>query len=610
MRTTSMDIGKAFSLRSYSDTRLRDYNVTQSQSSFSKMPGLTQSWAVLDVAEKEPMVKALRRSSIKLGFAKPNFNSTSRIDFRPFTQAEQGASQGAMDPAAKADLRAVHYRLGEDGPSRVNYVWYESELDRCARSHWDPTRKVQAWQLPPESPMTRSKRVRGGAVSIGHFGRESSSAAAQPRSLFTTCRLSVELPNTKCNMSSEKWYGPEMSVQGERSADQRRRELGPDDIFNRMFVWSLPDMQWVAVVEQASSGLGKVVLLVGDFVHGVFRMYLGIVHFVAQGNAAFQQLAYSICLVCPFQESPRVEPRSRGRYTVSGLKEGAAALDQDLGNEVAADAVNVDSRVPGLYEFVDSANCSHLGPWHFQVPVLAGQLGFYGTLGDNVPGPLARFRLPRALALDELGQRLFVSDAANHAVRTVSLLEGNHISTVAGQLGVSGRSGDGGPALMATLLEPAGLALSQTHLFVSDQGNHAVRVVDLISGIITTVAGMPGSRGDAGDQGLATSARLDSPAGLAHGSNLLYIADSGNGRVRVLDTGSGMLTTVPGARSLRPQGLALDEVRQILYFSDVEDHAVYTVDLLNASAVAEVVVGIPGMPGDFGDTPYKRPALQ
>ncbi|CAE7661437.1 unnamed protein product [Symbiodinium sp. CCMP2456] len=141
--TTSMDIGKAFSLRSYSDTRLRDYNVTQSQSSFSKMPGLTESWAVLDVAEKEPMVKALRRSSIKLGFAKPNFNSTSRIDFRPFTQAEQGASQGAMDPAAKADLRAVHYRLGEDGPSRVNYVWYESELDRCAKSHWDPTRKVQ-----------------------------------------------------------------------------------------------------------------------------------------------------------------------------------------------------------------------------------------------------------------------------------------------------------------------------------------------------------------------------------------------------------------------------------------------------------------------------------
>jgi len=71
-----------------------------------------------------------------------------------------------------------------------------------------------------------------------------------------------------------------------------------------------------------------------------------------------------------------------------------------------------------------------------------------------------------------------------------------------------------------------------------------------------------------------------------------------------------MLSAVPGARSLRPQGLALDEVRQILFFSDVEDHVVYMVDLLNASAVAEVVVGIQGMPGDFGDTPYKRPALQ
>eukprot|EP00439_Symbiodinium_sp_Y106_P048338 s3243_g6.t1 len=224
-----------------------------------------------------------------------------------------------------------------------------------------------------------------------------------------------------------------------------------------------------------------------------------------------------------------------------------------------SEAVDVDS----LYEFVDSANCSHLGPWHFQVPVLAGQLGFYGTVGDNVPGPLARFRLPRALALDELGHRLFVSDAANHAVRIVSLLEGNHISTFAGQLGVAG------PAVTATLRGPAGLALGQSHLFVSDQGNHAVRAVDLTSGIITTVAGMPGSHGDAGDQGLATSARLDSPAGLAHGSNLLYIADSGNGRVRVLDTGSGMLSAVPGARSLRPQGLALDEAREEMPKGDI-----------------------------------------
>ena len=56
-----------------------------------------------------------------------------------------------------------------------------------------------------------------------------------------------------------------------------------------------------------------------------------------------------------------------------------------------------------LYELVDIVNCSQLGVWNHEMPVLAGQLGFYGSFGDGVPGPLSRFRLPRAVVLD--GQR-------------------------------------------------------------------------------------------------------------------------------------------------------------------------------------------------------------
>eukprot|EP00913_Durusdinium_trenchii_P021902 g20580.t1 len=82
--------------------------------------GLTDSWAALDSKERGPLVKALRGSSVKLGFFEPSFKSTSSA-FRKFTPAEQRAAQGAMNEKVKEDLRAVHYSLGEDGPKRVNY---------------------------------------------------------------------------------------------------------------------------------------------------------------------------------------------------------------------------------------------------------------------------------------------------------------------------------------------------------------------------------------------------------------------------------------------------------------------------------------------------------
>ena len=97
--------------------------------------------------------------------------------------------------------------------------------------------------------------------------------------------------------------------------------------------------------------------------------------------------------------------------------------------------------------------------------------------------------LPTTLSVQCPFWKVRSSSEATRAIQKI-FLAGNHISTVAGQLGVSGRSGDGGhvgilwargpcfwrgPALMATLLEPAGLALSQTHLFVSDQGPSNVK---------------------------------------------------------------------------------------------------------------------------------------
>lgn len=248
--------------------------------------------------------------------------------------------------------------------------------------------------------------------------------------------------------------------------------------------------------------------------------------------------------------------------------------------------------IESLYEFYDIPNCSQLGVWNHEAPVLAGSLGFYGTFGDGVPGPLSRFRLPRAVALDEMQQRLYISDAANHAVRLLSLSFDNNLTTLMGSLGVPGFAD--GFASEALLREPNGLALDQSRqeLYVADQGNHAIRVIDLSSGRITTVAGGP-------EDG---NSSLRYPAGLAlvESQRLLYI--SGNHQIQVLDLESGNLSLpAPEASFQSPAGLVYNEALNFLYVSDSGSHAVYSLNLTAESPMPMVVAGRPGHPGGPGD---------
>src|ERR1700675_3935657 len=111
-------------------------------------------------------------------------------------------------------------------------------------------------------------------------------------------------------------------------------------------------------------------------------------------------------------------------------------------------------------------------------------------------------------------------------------------------------SGDGGPATQASLTDPEGIALdSSGNLFIADLLNNRVRRVDATTHVITTVAGsgQPDQLGSfGGDGGPATSARLNEPTAVAVDANgNLFIADSGNHRVRKVDT-SGTITTVAG----------------------------------------------------------------
>ena len=116
------------------------------------------------------------------------------------------------------------------------------------------------------------------------------------------------------------------------------------------------------------------------------------------------------------------------------------------------------------------------------------------------------------------------------------------ITTVAGN-GTAGYSGDNGQATAAELHAPAGVAVdSAGDLFIADGGNNVIREVHVSTRVISTVAGN-GTAGYSGDNGPATAAELASPAGIALDSaGDLFIADTGNARVR--EVANGTLVTV------------------------------------------------------------------
>lgn len=179
------------------------------------------------------------------------------------------------------------------------------------------------------------------------------------------------------------------------------------------------------------------------------------------------------------------------------------------------------------------------------------------------------------LAIDDKGT-IYIADRAANTVRRLG--PDSSLSTYAGT-GEPGFSGDGGAASGALLRLPVGLALDAAgNLFIADQGNNRIRRVDRETGIITTIAGSDEIYGFAGDNGPAIRAKLSLPSGVTVGDGWIYIADTGNNRVRQVSPG-GVITTLAGtgdpgltgdggpalaARFFGPWGLGIDTAGALL----------------------------------------------
>jgi DNA-binding beta-propeller fold protein YncE len=141
---------------------------------------------------------------------------------------------------------------------------------------------------------------------------------------------------------------------------------------------------------------------------------------------------------------------------------------------------------------------------------------------------------------------IYVSD--KFGSRVLRLTAAGAVDVIAGT-GRSGFAGDRGPANVALLAGPTGLAASADgSLYIADTGNHRVRVIDA-DGRIRTVVGS-GLKGFSGDLGPALEASLSSPMALALRNGQLYVADSGNSRIRVIKS-DGTIETIVGAPTTR-----------------------------------------------------------
>ena len=161
------------------------------------------------------------------------------------------------------------------------------------------------------------------------------------------------------------------------------------------------------------------------------------------------------------------------------------------------------------------------------ITTVAGN-GTAGYSGDGGPGSSAELNNPHGLALDSAGN-LYIADILNYRVRKLS--PAGIITTVAGNGSLTVATGDGGPATSASVGGPEGVAVDGAGNIYISQENSRIRKVDP-AGIITTIAGV-GIGGFSGDGGPSTSAALLGTYGLSlDAAGNLYIADSGNNRIR------------------------------------------------------------------------------
>jgi len=183
--------------------------------------------------------------------------------------------------------------------------------------------------------------------------------------------------------------------------------------------------------------------------------------------------------------------------------------------------------------------------------VFAGTEDTAGGEKDPTERLNSHFNRPHGISFDRLTGDLYVADSENSVIRKIT--KNGSVEVVTGALGQSGDQN--GTLAQARFNKPRGIASDSRNrkLYVADTGNHTIRVIDLNTQTVSTIAGKSGDPGLS--DGPGAQARLRSPRGLiidAVGFNVI-VADNGNNRVRLVSPDGNVLTFgVVGGQSIKP----------------------------------------------------------
>ena len=347
----------------------------------------------------------------------------------------------------------------------------------------------------------------------------------------------------------------------------------------------------VLVLSALSSGCGEPVSILGD-IPGLMRIVAGVPDEFGSdvgGSAVQTLLRYPSGLDMDLDGVLYVSDRDNRRI-LAVTSSGAVRLvmDDRLCQGGCLREVT-DLAVDGSGGLIVADEREH-SIWHFDIAtgartLLAGT-GESGTTPDGEPAAASAINSPRGVAVGAGGE-VFFAEGRSHLIRTI-LADGT-LSTVAGT-GESGFSGDDGAATAAQLAFPGGIDVAAGVLYIADAGNQRVRAVDLSNGRISTVvgSGATGFSGDGGDP-MAASLRQVRDVAATDDGRSLYIADSGNHRIRVVSLVSPLISTFAGngetefagnlldagaAQLKQPQGVATSPFGLVL-ISDTDHHIVW-----------------------------------
>jgi DNA-binding beta-propeller fold protein YncE len=211
--------------------------------------------------------------------------------------------------------------------------------------------------------------------------------------------------------------------------------------------------------------------------------------------------------------------------------------------------------------------------------------GVAGFSGDGRAAARAQLRQPHSIAVDPSGRRLLICDIGNHRIREVDFASGT-IATFAGT-GERQPTPDGASLIGTPLNGPRTMAFDgKENVYLALREGNAIYRINTTTATIHHVAGT-GEQGYAGDDGPARVAKLAGPKGLACFRDLLYVADTENHVIRRIDLKSGIIITVLGTgRSgdgpepdprhcalSRPHGVLVDG-QGVVYVGDSEAHRI------------------------------------